>query len=184
VLRLAICRGTIHEARRAWHQVTTFRYFRTTGLIDAGSGAAREIAKVTRAVHVLDRFLAWFSTAPPGGCEAAEGTRKPEAVERRFVIRSADARQHAGCNSRDTIGAASIAMTRSRTHPKRVSQMAPHLHTPASLSFEALERFPTMHFPIQKMNHSGLCCVLIGTVQRSDKRMRLAHRVGEEAAIR
>ena len=53
----------------------------------------------------------------------------------------------------------------------------------ASLSFEALERFPKMHFPIQEMNRNGLCCVLIGTVQRSDRR-RLAHRVCEEAAIR
>ena len=42
-------------------------------------------------------------------CEAAEGARKPEAVERRFIIRMADARKHAGCNSRDTIGASSIA---------------------------------------------------------------------------
>jgi hypothetical protein len=51
----------------------------------------------------------------------------------------------------------------------------------ASLSFEALERFAMMHFPVQKMNHNGLCCVLIGTVQRFDKRP--AHGVGEEAAI-
>jgi hypothetical protein len=42
-------------------------------------------------------------------CEAAEGAGKPEAVERRFIIRMADARKHAGCNSRDTIGASSIA---------------------------------------------------------------------------
>jgi hypothetical protein len=41
-----------------------------------------------------------------------------------------------------------------------------------SLSFEALERFPKVHFRIQKMNHNGLCRVPIGTVQRSDRRMR------------
>jgi hypothetical protein len=36
----------------------------------------------------------------------------------------------------------------------------------ASLSSEALERFPKVHFSIPKMNHNGLCCVPIGTVQR------------------
>jgi len=35
--------------------------------------------------------------------------RKPEAVERRFFIPTADARKRAGCNSRDTISASSIA---------------------------------------------------------------------------
>jgi hypothetical protein len=44
-----------------------------------------------------------------GGCEVAEGARKPEPVKRRVFIRTIDARKHAGCNSRDTIGALSIA---------------------------------------------------------------------------
>jgi hypothetical protein len=53
--------------------------------------------------------LATTSNAAISVCEVAEGARKPEAVERRFIIRTADARKHAGCNSRNTIGASSIA---------------------------------------------------------------------------
>jgi hypothetical protein len=48
-----------------------------------------------------------------GGCEAAEGAWKPEAAERRFILHTADARMDAGCNSRGTIGASSIATARS-----------------------------------------------------------------------
>ena len=49
------------------------------------------------------------------GTPDARGARKPEAVERRFFIPTADARKCAGCNSRDTISAPSIASSGRKT---------------------------------------------------------------------
>jgi hypothetical protein len=77
----------------------------------------------SRSQPVLEKQRrATTSKAAISVCEAAEGARKPEAVERRFIIRMADARKHAGCNSRDTIGASSAAGRPNVSGPNRCEE--------------------------------------------------------------
>jgi hypothetical protein len=107
-----------------------------------------------------------------GGCEAAEGQKR--LSEDLSSIRRMRAWMPAA------IVAAQLVRHRSPLRALRtrgiVINNAPSQtelsQKAASLSFEALERFPKVHFRIQKMNHNGLCRVPIGTVQRSDRRMR------------
>ena len=114
------------------------------------------------------------SSAAISVCQAAEGARKPEAVEDLSSVRRMRASMPAAivttqsARHRSPLGALRTRGIVINNAPSQteLSQKA------ASLSFEALERFPKVHFRIQKMNHNGLCCVPIGTVQRSDRRMR------------